>query len=61
MDETGRIRNVEAKLKSENEVRVEIDERVKVLMYAWNNYPGQANLYSGSHMPAVPFCRKREE
>ena len=61
VDETGRIRNVEAKLKSENEVRVEIDERVKVLMYAWNNYPGQANLYSGSHMPAVPFCRKREE
>lgn len=61
VDETGRIRNVEAKLKSENEVRVDIDERVKVLMYAWNNYPGQANLYSGSHMPAVPFCRKREE
>ena len=52
---------MEAKLKSENDVRVEIDERVKVLMYAWNNYPGQANLYSGSHMPAVPFCRKREE
>ena len=61
VDETGRIRNVEAKLKSDNEVRVDIDERVKVLMYAWNNYPGQANLYSGSHMPAVPFCRKREE
>ena len=47
VDETGRIRNVEAKLKSENEVRVEIDERVKVLMYAWNNYPGAGQSVFG--------------
>ncbi len=61
VDETGRIRNVEAKLKSENEVRVEIDERVKVLMYAWNNYPGAGQSVFGFPYAGCSVLQEKEK
>lgn len=48
-------------LLSRDTVRVEITQRTQAVSYAWNNCPFEANLYSESGMPVVPFQRRKNE